>query len=242
MAALAGISVEYYARIERGRKQQISESVLDALARALELNDLEATHLRDLAHAVANRSSAPKNPVHHSDAVRPPLQVIIDALSPQPAWISNHRMDFLAGNREANAIYSPLFSDPADEGNRARFLFLNPNSRIFEIEWDRVAAETVGALRRYVTRHPEDRKLAKLIVDLNSQSAEFSTLWADHNVVHHRRGKVLLNHPAIGNLELDYERFDSTFDPDLTIFILLIENDSSAAHRVAELVQDSTDR
>ncbi|MEN0140266.1 MAG: transcriptional regulator, partial [Rhodococcus sp. (in: high G+C Gram-positive bacteria)] len=84
-------------------------------------------------------------------------------------------------------------------------------------------------------------KLAKLILDLNSQSAEFKTLWADHNVVHHRRGKVLLDHPSIGKLELDYERLDSTYDPDLTMFIHLVENGSSTARRIAELV-DTTDR
>lgn len=239
VAALAGISVEYYARLERGRKVRVSEAVLDAIARALDLNDLEATHLRDLAHCVAKSPTAARAQDHHGDAVRPALQVITDALSPLPAWISNYRMDFLAGNREARAIYAPLLTNPEDKGNRARFLFLNPAARAFECRWEGVADETVGALRWYATRHPDDRELSKLILDLNVRSTEFRSRWDDHNISHHRSGDVHVNPPAIGDLKLPYERLDVTHDPGLSLFIHVVKADSPLAQKLATVVADN---
>ncbi|MFE5332055.1 helix-turn-helix transcriptional regulator [Embleya sp. NPDC056575] len=238
VAALAGISVEYYARLERGRKVRVSEAVLDAIARALDLNDLEATHLRDLAHCVAKSPTAARAQDRHGDAVRPALQVITDALSPLPAWISNYRMDFLAGNREARAIYAPLLTNPEDKGNRARFIFLNPAARAFECRWEGVADETVGALRWYATRHPDDRELSKLILDLNVRSTEFRSRWDDHNISHHRSGDVHVNPPAIGDLKLPYERLDVTHDPGLSLFIHVVKADSPLAQKLATVVAD----
>ncbi|MFI1584549.1 helix-turn-helix domain-containing protein [Embleya sp. NPDC020630] len=238
VAALAGISVEYYARLERGQKVRVSEAVLGAIARALDLNDLEATHLRDLAHSVEKSPTAARAQDHDGDAVRPALQVITDALSPLPAWISNYRMDFLAGNREARAIYAPLLTNPEDKGNRARFIFLNPAGRAFECRWERVADETVGALRWYATRHPDDRELAELILDLNVRSTEFRSRWDDHNISHHRSGDVHVNPPAIGDLKLPYERLDVTHDPGLSLFIHVVEAGSPLAQRLAAVVAD----
>ncbi|MYS82802.1 helix-turn-helix transcriptional regulator [Embleya scabrispora] len=238
VAALAGISVEYYARLERGRKVRVSETVLGAIARALELNDLEARHLHDLAHSMEKIPMDAGARDHHGDAIRPELQVITDALSPMPAWISNYRMDFLAGNREARAIYAPLFTNPEDRGNRARFIFLNPAGRAFECRWERVADETVGALRWYATRHPDDRELAKLILDLNSRSTEFRSRWSDHDIVHNRSGDVHVNHPTIGDLKLPYERLDVTHDPGLSLFIHVVEPGSPLERRLAALVAD----
>ncbi|GCD96013.1 helix-turn-helix domain-containing protein [Embleya hyalina] len=240
VAALAGISVEYYARLERGRKVRVSENVLNAIARALDLNDLEATHLHDLAHCAEKMPTAAGAPDHHGDAVRPALQVITDALAPMPAWITNYRMDFLAGNREARALYAPLLTNPEDRGNRARFIFLNPAGRAFERRWEGVADETVGALRWYATRHPDDRELSKLILDLNSRSTEFRSRWDDHNIIHNRSGDVHVNHPAIGDLELPYERLDVTHDPGLSLFIHVVEAGSPLARRLAALVGDGT--
>ncbi|MFI6985148.1 helix-turn-helix transcriptional regulator [Embleya sp. NPDC050154] len=238
VATLAGISVEYYARLERGRKVRVSETVLAAIARALDLNDLEATHLHDLAHSEAKVPTATGAQDHHGDAVRPELNVITDALSPLPAWITNYRMDFLAGNREARALYAPLLGNPEDKGNRARFIFLDPVSRGFQCQWEQVADETVGALRWYATRHPDDRELSGLILDLNSRSTEFRSRWGDHNISHHRSGDVHVNHPAIGDLKLVYERLDVTHDPGLSLFIHVVEPGSTIARRLADLVAD----
>ncbi|WP_161500577.1 helix-turn-helix transcriptional regulator [Embleya scabrispora] len=240
VAALAGISVEYYARLERGRKVRVSETVLGAIARALGLNDLETAHLRDLAHSVEKVPPAAEARDHAGDAVRPELQVITDALGPLPAWITNYRMDFLAGNREARAIYAPLLANPEDRGNRARFLFLNPAGRAFECRWERVADEAVGALRWYATRHPDDRELSRLILDLNARSAEFRSRWGDHNISHHRSGDVHVNHPTIGELDLPYERLDVTHDPGLSLFIHVVEPGSTLARRLAALVADGS--
>ncbi|MYW01022.1 helix-turn-helix domain-containing protein [Streptomyces sp. SID3343] len=238
VAALAGISVEYYARLERGRKVRVSEAVLGAIARALDLDELEATHLHDLAHSVDRTPTAAGAQDHPGDAVRPELHAITAALSPLPAWITNYRMDFLAGNREARAIYAPLFTNPEDKGNQARFIFLDPVSRAFECRWERVADETVGALRWYSTRHPDDRELSELILDLNSRSREFRSRWDDHDIVHHRSGDVHVNHPVVGDLKLPYERLDVTHDPGLSLFIHVVEPGSPLAHRLAALVAD----
>jgi transcriptional regulator with XRE-family HTH domain len=236
VAALAGISVEYYARLERGRTTGVSDSVLYAIARALNLDDLETAHLFDLAHSMTNIHSAAGGQDHHRDEIRPALHVIVDALSPLPAWISNHRTDFLAGNREARALYAPLFTDPGDNGNYTRFIFLNPVAKRFQSHWEQIADEVVGALRRYSTHRPDDRKLTELIRDLTSRSAEFRTRWADHDIVHHRAGDMRLNHPTVGELDLPYERLDVPRDPDLSLFIHLVEPGSTTAERLAALV------
>lgn len=162
--------------------------------------------------------------------------MIVEALSPFPAWITNQRMDFLAGNREARALYSPLFADPDDNGNRARFIFLNPAARDFDRHWEQTADEVVGALRWYTTHHPDDRRLTELILDLTSRSEEFRSRWADHDIVHHRAGDEHLNHPTVGELELPYERLDVPRDPGLNLFIHPVRAGSTAAERLAALV------
>jgi MmyB-like transcription regulator ligand binding domain len=151
-------------------------------------------------------------------------------------------MDFLAGNREARALYSPLFADPDDNGNYARFIFLNPVARDFDSYWELTADEAAGALRWYTTRRPDDRRLTELILDLTSHSEEFRARWADHDVVRHRAGDVRLNHPIIGELELPYERLEVPRDPGLNLFIHPVEPRSTAAQRIATLVDAARDQ
>lgn len=233
VASLAGISVEYYARLERGRSTGVSDQVLYAVARALQLDDVETGHLFDLARAAVR----PRELGHDSrrDAVRPMLQRILDALGAMPAWISNQRMDFLAANQLGRAIYSELLADPTDQANNARFVFLNPRSRTFYVTWDQAADEVVAALRRYAARNPNDTGLTNLVGGLVTRSEEFRTRWSAHDVVWQHSGSKRLNHPIAGELDLNYERLDIPGDPGLSIFVHTASTGTPTAKRLALL-------
>jgi transcriptional regulator with XRE-family HTH domain len=220
VALLAGISVEYYTRLERGNVRGASEEVLEALARALQLDEAERAHLFDLARAAnaapsARRRSAPQR-------VRPGIQRLLDAMTGAPAWVRNGRLDFLAANRLGYALYSELFSDPVRPANSARFLFLDPRSSEFYVDWDKVASDVVGVLRAEAGRNPYDRGLTDLIGELSTRSETFRTRWAAHNVRFHRTGSKRLHHPVVGDLDLSYEAMELPGE-DLTLIAYTAE-------------------
>jgi transcriptional regulator with XRE-family HTH domain len=225
VALLAGVSVDYYTRIERGNMRGASESVLEALARALQLDDAERAHLFDLARAAgpmgrARRRSALKQ-------VRPSVQRILDAMTAAPALVQNGRLDILAANQLGYAVYSTHVS-PGRPANGARFVFLDPRAERFYVDWDRVANEVVAMLRSEAGRDPYDRALSDLVGELSTQSEAFRTKWAAHNVRLHDTGLKRLHHPVVGDLELAYEAMELSADTGLTMFAYTAESGSKS--------------
>jgi transcriptional regulator with XRE-family HTH domain len=227
VAMLAGVSVDYYTRLERGNLAGASESVLEALAGAMHLDEAERAHLFDLARA-ANSGTASANARRRaaSPRVRPSVQRILDAISGAPAWLRNGRMDFLAANRLGSALYAPLLGSPARPTNNARFLFLDPGSRDFYVDWERSANDTVGILRSEAGRNPYDKALSDLIGELSTRSEDFRSRWAAHNVRFHRTGTKQVRHPVAGDLDLTYEALEIPTDPGLTLLVYTAEPDS----------------
>jgi transcriptional regulator with XRE-family HTH domain len=221
VAVLAGISVEYYTRLERGNLGGASESVLDAVAGALHLDDTERAHLFDLSRTANMPANKPRRPT--AQRVRPGVQRVLDAMVAAPAWVRNGRSDFLAGNRLGRALYAPIFKDPVRPANTARFTFLDPQAKEFYADWDRIAHDMVGVLRAEAGRNPYDRSLTDLIGELSTRSEDFRVRWAAHNVRTHQTGQKRLHHPAVGDLELTFEAMELRADPGLTLLVYTAE-------------------
>jgi transcriptional regulator with XRE-family HTH domain len=177
LAMLAGVSVDYYTRLERGNLRGVSDSVLDALARALQLDEAERAHLFDLANA-ANAGSRVQQSKTARQKVRPSVQHILDAMTGSPAYVRNGRMDILAANQLGRAFLAPVFADPARPVNLARFIFLSPAAHEFYKDWERLATDTVAVLRAEAGRNPYDKGLSDLIGELSTRSDLFRTRWA----------------------------------------------------------------
>ena len=220
VALLAGVSVDYYTRLERGNLGGVSEAVLDALAQALQLDEAERGHLFDLARS-ANPTARPRRGAV-KQGVRPSVQRIMDALD-APADVRNGRGDILAANRLGYALYSELYIDPVRPANVARFLFLSPRAREFFPEWEGVANDLVASLRTVAGRNPHDRGLQDLVGELSTRSQEFRTRWAAHNVRQHQTGRKRLHHPVVGDLELTYEVLALPADPGLSLVVYSAE-------------------
>lgn len=217
VALLAGVSVDYYTRLERGNAQGAPESVLEALARALQLNEAERAHLFGLVR-VANTTAAAR--AAHRPArpqVRPSVQRILDSMVSTPAYVRNGRLDLLASNRLGRALYSPVLTSPAQPANTARFMFADPGAPDFFLDWERHAQDAVAVLRSEAARNPHDRALSALIEELSARSQAFRTWWAAHHVRFHRTGVRRLHHPVVGDLTLTCEALDLAADPGLRI-------------------------
>ncbi|RZK96476.1 MAG: XRE family transcriptional regulator [Rhodococcus sp. (in: high G+C Gram-positive bacteria)] len=215
VALLAGVSIDYYIRLERGNLSGVSESVLDALVGALQLDEAEREHLFDLARTAGTTSRSRRRPTQQR--VRPAVQRILDAMTGAPAFVRNGRLDVLAANTLGRALYAPMYEDPRRPVNMARFMFLGPRSHDFWIEWDRAAHDTVAILRTQAGRDPYDKDLTDLIGELSTRSEYFRTLWAAHNVRLHRTGVKHLHHPVVGDLDLSYEVLELPADTGLTM-------------------------
>ena len=226
VADLAGVSVEYYAQLERGDLTGVSESVLDALGRALQLTEAEREHLHDLARAAGPGRRTRRRPANAR--VRPNVTRILDGMTEVPAFIENGRLDVLATNPLARALYAPVFADPARPVNLARFNFLNPRARTYWGNWDRAADETVAMLRTEAGRDPYDRALTDLIGELSTRSDEFRVRWGAHDVQLHRTGLKHIRHPVVGELHLSYEVMDLPADPGLALVAFSAEAGSPA--------------
>jgi transcriptional regulator with XRE-family HTH domain len=250
VALLAGVSVDYYAQLERGNLGGVSDEVLASLARALLLDDAETSHLFDLARAAVPRPVRRSRPRAAAGQVRPSLQRFLDAIVDAPAWVRDEHMDIVATNRLGRALNEPLFADPRRPVNNARFVFLNEEaSREYYVDWERGADDIVATLRGYAGRHPHDKQLTDLIGELVTRSDAFRTKWAAHNVRHHRTGIKRIHHPAVGELELAYEALDLPADPGWHLFTFTAEPGTASEERLrvlaswaATLEQDGTDR
>ena len=221
VADLAGVSVEYYSQLERGNLSGVSGSVLDALARALYLDEAERAHLRDLARAAGPAPRARRRPA--AQQVRPNLARILHGMTEVPAFVQNGRLDVLAANPLAQALYAPLFAEAARPANFARFTFLNPHAGVFWMNWERAADDTVAMLRTEAGRDPYDRQLTDLVGELSTRSDTFRLRWAAHDVRLHRTGHKHIQHPVVGELHLSYEVMNLPADPGLTLVAFTAE-------------------
>ncbi|WP_120523061.1 helix-turn-helix transcriptional regulator [Arthrobacter celericrescens] len=200
VAVLAGVSTEYYARLERGNLRGVSDSVLDSLARALQLDEAERAHLHDLAKAA---TPAPASGVRRTRSeLRPSIGRLLAGMTGTPAYVRNSRMDVVAANNLCFALYADILSPTALPLNLARFMFLDPRSRDFFVEWETLADDFAAAMRAESGRSPHDRALNQLIGDLAAGSSEFSTRWARHNVRFHRTARKTMRNPLVGEIEL----------------------------------------
>lgn len=215
VALLAGISVEYYTRLERGSVGGVSDGVLDGLAHALQLDEAERDHLHRLVRAAgapARRRVASSNPARNR--VRPAIQRMVD-LMPMPAQVRNGRFDILTANHLGRALYSPLYeaARAGEKPNSARFLFLDPDAHEFFLDYDKALHDCVAFLRAEAGRDPYGKELADLVGELSTRSEPFRQLWAAHDVRYHRTGRKRFHHPLVGDLELDYEGLELPGDP-----------------------------
>jgi transcriptional regulator with XRE-family HTH domain len=217
VAMLAGVSVDYYTRLERGNLSGVSDSVLEALARALHLDDAERAHLLDLARTANATISSVRSRRRTSATMRPGVQHLLDAMTLAPAYVRNGRLDVLGANALGRAVFAPLFQNSSGTPNMARFIFLEPSAQEFYIDWEELAADVVALLRGEAGRDPYDRKLTDLVGELSTRSELFRTWWAAHDVRLHRSGVKRLHHPEVGDLTLGYESMDLTADTGLRL-------------------------
>ncbi|MFE2377719.1 helix-turn-helix transcriptional regulator [Streptomyces sp. NPDC059398] len=222
VALLAGVSIDYYARLERGQLAGASEEVLDAVCRALQLDEAERAHLHDLAAAQRHRGPrrAARKP---GTSVPASLTRVLDSMTDAPAFIRNGRLDILAVNPLGRALYAPLFTGRTRPVNIARFQFLDPTSRDFFPDWNASVNTTVALLRTEAGRAPGNTELTGLIGELVTRSEEFRTAWAKHNVRLHHTGRKSFRHPAIGRITLDFDAMELPAHPGLTLTAYSVE-------------------
>lgn len=216
VAMLAGVSVDYYVRMERGSLAGASESVLDALASALKLDDAERDHLYALARecgASGRRRTA------QPTTVRPAIRQIVDAITDAPAWIRNGRHDILAMNPLAEALYAPVLeADDRRPANTTRFVYLYPDAaRELFVDYDQIAKDAAAMLRLEAGRNPHDKALIELVGELSTRSEAFRQRWASQDVRYHRSGRKRLRHPVVGPLDLDFEALELPSEPGLAL-------------------------
>jgi transcriptional regulator with XRE-family HTH domain len=232
VAMLAGISVEYYIQLERGNVRGVSEDVLEAVARALQLDEIERLHLFDLVRAAKRR---PARTRQTPEPLRPGVQRLLDAITGAAAFVRNSRLDIFAANRLGSALYSDVFANPERPANLGRFVFLDPQARRFYRDWDGIADATVGNLRAQAGRDPYDQELTALVGELSMRSDEFRSRWAAHDVRQYRSGAQPFRHPLVGDLTLNYEALQLTAETDLIIIVYTAEAGSPSQEALDRL-------
>jgi hypothetical protein len=225
-AMLAGVSVEYYTKMERGHLRGVSESVLEALARGLQLDDAEREHLFDLARAAGPMPRRRRRST--VGAVRPSVQQTIDAMTHVAAVVKNGRWDILAANALGYALFSESGAAPGRPANLSRYVFLDERAQRFYTHWDAAADDIVTLLRAEAGRDPHDRDLTELIGELATLSEPFRTRWAAHAIRALHTGVRHLHHPVAGDLALAFEAMDLTADPGLTVVAFSAEPGSAS--------------
>ncbi|GEA79678.1 helix-turn-helix domain-containing protein [Cellulomonas uda] len=243
VAALAGVSVEYYAKLERGAIAGASASVLDAVSRALQLDDTERAHLFDLARAAdgipssgraRRRAARPAQP-------RPSLQWALSAITDGVAFVRDQRQDLLATNELGRAFYSPVIGDGGRTPNLARFQFLDPAAHDFYPDWDLFAEMCVAIMRAEAGRDPHDKGLQDLVGELSTRSDTFRRLWGAHDVRSHGAGTKRFHHPVVGDLVLAYEELAITAEPGQVLMVYTAEPGSPSAERLRLLASWAAD-
>ncbi len=244
VATLAGVSVEYYAKLERGAIAGASAAVLDSVARALQLDDTERAHLLDLARAADGipSSGRTRRSATRSAAPRPSLQWALSAITDGVAFVRDQRQDLIATNDLGRAFYSPVIGESGRTPNLARFQFLDPASRDFYPDWDLFAHMCVAIMRAEAGRDPHDKGLQDLVGELSTRSEVFRGLWAAHNVRTHGTGTKRFRHPLVGELTLAYEELAITAEPGQVLLIYTAEPGSPSAERLQLLASWTADR
>ena len=239
VALLDGVSTDYYTRLERGNLSGVSQSVLEALARALRLDESERTHLFDLARAA--NAGARQRRTSPQQSLRPGVQRVLDSIA-APAYVRNTRLDLLGVNRLGRALLSDLYGGDAGRPNLARYLFLDARSRDFYVAWADVAKDVVAALRIEAGRNPYDRGLTDLVGELSTRSEEFRAWWASHNVRLHRTSTKQMHHPIAGDLELTGEALELPGDTGLTLITYTVEPTTPSAQALHFLSSWATEQ
>lgn len=221
VAQLAGVSADYYTRLEQGRLTSASEGVIVSIAEALRLTDPETAYLRNLLRRPDERdhragSVAAASPVHH---VRPGILRLMDTFSDQAAFVLGRRSEILASNHVLDALLTPFNSKPPSERNLLRWLLTDPAARTLYLDWAKRTSEVVGVLRAEAARHPRDPILAAYIAELSAISSEFRSWWAEHTVVERTSGTKRFAHPVVGEVTIDYDALTMPEDPELVLFV-----------------------
>lgn len=232
VAMLAGVSVEYYTRMERGSLASASDSVLDSLSRVLQLTTDERAHLYDLAGNARARSRTRRKP-QAEPVVTEAIQHVIDSMT-VPAVVQNSRMDLIAANELGRALYPGPFS-MTGQANFARFAFLDSRAADFYGDFEGARNFTVSILRAAAGRDPLDKKLSDLIGELAARSSDFAARWGKHNVQRHSQGRKTFHHPGVGTLDLIYTDLALPADPTVSITTYTAAPDSATADALALL-------
>lgn len=237
VATLAGLSVEYYARLERGHIAGASSGVLEALARALQLDETERAHLFDLARAADGipTSGRARRRAPAKAASRQSLRWALEAITDGVAFVRDPQQNLLATNTLGRAFYSPVIGHGGRTPNLARFQFLDPASRDFYPDWDLFAEMCVAIMRAEAGRNPHDRVMQDLVGELSTQSEIFRRLWGAHDVRTHGAGTKRFTHPVVGEVTLAYEEFALTAEPGMVMLVYTAEPGSPSAERLALL-------
>lgn len=243
VAMLADVSVEYYAKLERGDIAGASAGVLDSLARALRLDETERMHLLDLARSADGipTSGRPRRRATAHHPARAGLQRTLDAITGGPAFVRDRHQNLVATNALGAAFYSPVIGTSGRVPNLARFQFLDPASRDFYPDWELFAQMCVGIMRVEAGRDPYDRALQDLVGELTTRSATFARLWSAHDVRTHGTGTKRFHHPVVGELTLLYEELAVTAEDSLSLLIYTAEPGGSSAERLQILANWSSE-
>ncbi|MFG2128504.1 helix-turn-helix transcriptional regulator [Streptomyces sp. NPDC048751] len=228
VAQLAGVSVDYYIRLEQGRGPSVSDAVLDSVARVLRLDETEHAYLRAVARP-RKQAEQPTTP-----RVRPGVQLLLDSMDRVPAFVIDHRMEVLAWNALADAVFGYGGATP-EARTIPRHVFLDPVAHDFYPDWQAVAAQCVSHLRVLAGHHQEDRKLTALVGELSLKSEDFRRLWADHQVRECAYGVKRVQHPVVGLLTFPYETLTVPGEGSQTLLVYTPEPGSETAERVALL-------
>jgi transcriptional regulator with XRE-family HTH domain len=234
VAQLAGLSTDYYTRLEKGNLRGASDSVLEAIARALQLDEAEHAHLFDLARAARTGAREPRRRPR-AERVRPSIQHMLDSMGTAAAVVSNGRLDVVAVNALGGALFASALDSPERPANLARFCFLDPRSREFYAHWEAIADATVALLRTEAGRDPYNRELTDLVGELATRSEAFGSRWAAHDVRLHLTGAKRFAHPVVGELDLTFNTMALPADPGLTLAVYTAEPASASAEKLALL-------
>jgi len=237
VALLAGMSVEYYVRLERGNATGVSEQVLDGISRALQLDDAEHSHLLGLVRAANSGAQPTRRRATTTQHVRPATQQLIDAMTDVPVIVQNGRLDILASNRLGRALFAEIHA--LQPPNFARYVFLGKGATQLYRDWEDAAQQTVSLLRAEAGRVPRDRALSDLVGELSTGSQRFAELWASHDVREHRTGVKLMRHPVVGDLDLSFEGLGLSTDPGLLLTAYSAEP-GSPTHERLQLLSNLT--
>jgi transcriptional regulator with XRE-family HTH domain len=219
VALIAGMSAEYYKRLERGNATGVSEAVIDGVSRALQLDDAENSHLYELIRSANAGAHPQRRRVTRRTQLTAGMQQTIDAMSTVPVFVQNGRLDAITTNSLGRALFSEMLDNARPPVNAARFVFLDPRSQTFYQDWEANTRQIVALLRVEAGRSPYDRQLSDLIGELSTRSDLFRRLWGAHDVRDHLTGIKSIHHPVVGDLELTFQSMDLTSDHGLQMLV-----------------------